>query len=172
MSQAPTLDVLSQLDRAAFMAEVGAVFEHSPWVMERAWALRPFTDRQALSLAMERVLGAAQRGELLDLILAHPELASKAALRGELTEDSAREQAGAGLTACSPEELAELRWLNDAYRQKFGWPFIVAVKGLSRQDILAEMRRRLERHPEDEFQEALQQILRIANFRLDGLIAA
>ena len=101
---------------------------------------------------------------------AHPELAGKAAIRGELTADSAREQAGAGLNACTPAEFAELQALNLAYRQRFGWPFIIAVTGLSRTDILAAMRQRLARAPEDEFAEALSQIVRIANIRLNALL--
>jgi 2-oxo-4-hydroxy-4-carboxy-5-ureidoimidazoline decarboxylase len=91
-------------------------------------------------------------------------------LQGELTADSAREQAGAGLNACTPAEFAELQALNLAYRQRFGWPFIIAVTGLSRTDILAAMRQRLARAPEDEFAEALSQIVRIANIRLNALL--
>lgn len=162
---------LSQLDRAGFDAAVGAVFEHSPWVMARVWERRPFADRAALRSAMQATLACAARDEVLALILAHPELASKAALRGELTADSAREQAGAGLSACSPEELAEIRRLNDAYRARFGWPFIIAVRGLTRQDIIAAMRRRLARSADEEFAEAQAQILRIADLRLDALLA-
>ena len=115
---------------------------------------------------------AASRDEQLALMCAHPELAGKAAIRGELTADSAREQAGAGLNACTPAEFTELQALNLAYRQRFGWPFIIAVTGLSRADILAAMRQRLARAPEDEFAEALTQIVRIANIRLDALLAA
>lgn len=170
MSQPPTLAALSQLDREAFTAAIGAVFEHSPWVMARVWERRPFADRTALRAAMAQVIGEAGREELLALILAHPELASKAALRGELTADSAREQAGAGLNACSPEELADIRLLNDTYRQKFGWPFIIAVKGLNRREIIDAMRRRLLCGAEEEFAEALAQILRIADLRLDPLL--
>ncbi|WP_374327947.1 2-oxo-4-hydroxy-4-carboxy-5-ureidoimidazoline decarboxylase [Azonexus sp.] len=166
------LATLSQLDRDGFVAAVGAVFEHTPWVMARVWERRPFADRAALREAMQAVLAEAARAEMLALILAHPELASKAALRGELTADSAREQAGAGLDACTPEELAEIRRLNDAYRARFGWPFIVAVRGLSRQDIIVAMRRRLQRSDDEEFAEARAQILRIAELRLDPLLAA
>lgn len=165
-----TLAQLSALDSEDFVAAVGAVFEHSPWVMRRAWARRPFADRAALTAALTATLQAASRDEQLALMCAHPELAGKAAIRGELTADSAREQAGAGLNACSPEEFAELQALNLAYRQRFGWPFIIAVTGLSRQDILAAMRQRLARAPEDEFAEALVQIVRIANIRLNALL--
>jgi len=167
-----TIDSLSRLDRASFMAAVGAVFEHSPWVMERAWERRPFANRAALLEVLRSVLAEAERGELLALINAHPELAGKAAVRGDLTADSAREQAGAGLNACTPEEFASIQQLNSAYRERFGWPFIIAVKGLGRQEIIAAMAARLTRRPEDEFAEALAQILRIASLRLDDLISA
>ena len=165
-----TLAQLSALDNEGFVAAVGAVFEHSPWVMRRAWARRPFADRAALTAALTATLQAASRDEQLALMCAHPELAGKAAIRGELTADSAREQAGAGLNACTPAEFAELQALNLAYRQRFGWPFIIAVTGLSRTDILAAMRQRLARAPEDEFAEALSQIVRIANIRLNALL--
>lgn len=162
---------LSSLDRNDFVAAVGAVFEHSPWVMHRAWEKRPFTHREDLNQALSQVFGEARPDELLALINAHPELAGKAAVRGDLTADSAREQAGAGLNACSPEEFAQIQHFNSAYRQRFGWPFIIAVKGLSRQDIIHAMACRLERQPDEEFSEALKQILRIAAFRLDDLIS-
>lgn len=163
---------LSCLDREAFIDAVGAVFEHSPWVMACAWEKRPFASKAAFFAALGEVLKEAERTLQLALINAHPELAGKAAVRGDLTADSAREQAGAGLNACSPAEFASIQRLNAAYREKFGWPFIVAVKGLSRQDIIAAMERRLERSSTDEFSEALAQILRIACFRLDDLIIA
>lgn len=171
MPETLTIARLSALDRAAFLDAVGAVFEHSPWVMARVWAQRPFADRAAFDAALETVVSGAGREDRLTLIHAHPELAGKAAVRGELTADSAREQAGAGLDACSPQEFAELQRLNAAYREKFGWPFIVAVKGLTRGDVIREMARRLGRSPEEEFDEALVQILRIARFRLDELLA-
>lgn len=172
MSEHLSVASLSRLERQAFVAAVGAVFEHSPWVMERAWEKRPFASRDALMADLATVLFDAERPLQLSLINAHPELAGKAAVRGDLTADSAREQAGAGLNACTPEEFASIQQLNAAYRAKFGWPFIVAVKGLSRQDIIGEMSRRLERAAEDEFAEALAQILRIASFRLDDLISS
>lgn len=171
MSDLPTVAQLSDLDRAAFVGRLGALFEHSPWVAERAWEKRPFDGRAGLLSAFAEVLAAAGYDLQKALIDAHPELAGKAAVRGELTADSAREQAGAGLNACSPAEFAEIQRLNAAYRAKFGWPFIVAVKGLSRTDIIAEMARRLERTAEQEFAEAQRQILRIVDFRLGDLIA-
>jgi len=171
MPERLTVTDLSTLDRDTFVAAVGAVFEHSPWIVERAWEKRPFGSRDAFIAALGDVLHEAGRERQLSLINAHPELAGKLAIRGALTSDSAREQAGAGLAECSPEEFANLQQLNTAYREKFGWPFIVAVKGLNRQQIIAEMTRRIKRTPDEEFAEALAQILRIAGFRLDDLIA-
>lgn len=170
MPELHTAASLSRLDRDAFVAAVGSVFEHSPWVMERAWEKRPFADRAAFLAALREVLREADLENLLGLINAHPELADKAAALGGLTAESAREQAGAGLDACSPEELVEIRRLNQSYREKFGWPFIVAVKGLTRRNIINEMSRRLACSSEEEFAEALAQIMRIANFRLDELM--
>jgi len=171
MNDATSLAELSRLDRPEFVRRLGAVFEHSPWVIERAWEKRPFADKPAFYARLAETLNEAGRERQLALINAHPELAGKAAIRGELTADSAREQAGAGLDACTPEEFTAIRRLNDAYREKFGWPFIIAVKGLSRPLIIAEMRRRLARPADEEFAEALSQIIRIASFRLDELIA-
>ena len=170
MPERLTITHLAALDRDAFVGALGAVFEHSPWVVERAWQERPFASRESLLAVFGEILSEAGRELQLSLIKAHPELAGKLAARGELTADSTREQAGAGLAACSPDEFMRLRRLNAAYREKFGWPFIVAVKGLSRQKIIAEMRWRIKRTPDQEFAEALAQILRIASFRLDDQI--
>ena len=166
---------LEQLNSAApeeALAMLDGLYEHSPWIAQAALAQRPFQSLAQLKYAMVQALAASSEQKKLDLIRAHPELAGKAAIRGELTADSAREQAGAGLNACTPAEFTELQALNLAYRQRFGWPFIIAVTGLSRADILAAMRQRLARAPEDEFAEALTQIVRIANIRLDALLAA
>ena len=107
----------------------------------------------------------------LALIRAHPELAGKAAIRGELTADSTMEQSGAGLSQCTAEELARLTALNAAYNAKFGFPFILAVKGYDRAGILHEFERRIQRDVDTEFDEALEQIARITRFRLDALLS-
>jgi len=162
---------LSSFDQQAFTDYLSGIYEHSPWIAQRTWPHRPFADRQALTEALARTLDAAGDAEKLTLIRAHPELAGKAALRGNLTDDSRREQSGAGLDQCSAEELAEIQRLNREYAEKFGFPFIVAVKGLARGDIIAAMRERLCRNRSEELREALSQIKRIADFRLaDKLI--
>ena len=160
------LDDLNAMPVQDFTAHLADIFEHSPWVAERAGASRPFADVDALYAAMCAVMRAATQAEQLALILAHPQLAGKAALRGELTEASTTEQSGAGLDRCSPEEFARITELNDAYQQRFGFPFILAVRGYDRAGIIANMAQRLSRPPDVEFDEALRQIERIAALRL------
>jgi 2-oxo-4-hydroxy-4-carboxy-5-ureidoimidazoline decarboxylase len=162
---------LRALDRTAFNAALGGIFEHSPWVAQRAYDAGPFASVDALHAAMLRVVHEAPRDEQLALLRAHPELAGKAAIRGELTTDSTQEQTGAGLDRCTPEEFAQITALNARYNATFGFPFIVAVKGLDRAAILREFARRADNPVEIEFAEALKQVARITRFRLDALIA-
>jgi 2-oxo-4-hydroxy-4-carboxy-5-ureidoimidazoline decarboxylase len=167
-----TLAELNALDRGAFVAALGGVFEHSPWVAEAVWPQRPFATVEALHAAMVEAVFDAPEEAALALICAHPELAGKAAVRGELTADSKAEQSGAGLTQCSPEEFARLHELDRAYNTKFGFPFIIAVKGLDAAVIIACFAARLERGRDLEFDEALAQIARIARFRLEAMLGA
>lgn len=157
---------LSSLPEPQFVAALTGIFEHTDWVSQRAWKRRPFPTLQALEQALEAELHQASQAEQQALIQAHPELAGKAAIRGELTAESTDEQANAGLTACTPEEYAHLQELNRAYRERFGHPFILAVRGLSRQDIIRNFESRLNNSPDQEFSEALRQIARIAALRL------
>jgi len=167
-----TLDQLNALPQDRFTAALAGIFEHSAWVPERAWACRPFKDVDALHAAMCAVVAKASGDEQMALIRAHPQLAGKAAIRGELTAASASEQSGAGLDQCSVEEFARITVLNDGYRQKFGFPFILAVRGHGRTSILANMASRLDNSDEAEVAEALGQIGRIAAFRLADMIPA
>ncbi|WP_416137856.1 2-oxo-4-hydroxy-4-carboxy-5-ureidoimidazoline decarboxylase [Halomonas sp. HK25] len=163
----------SQLDKAAFLAGYGDIYEHSPWVAELAWeqGLDSRHDRpEALAERMGTVLDAASPEHQLEVIRAHPDLAGKAALAGSLTDDSTREQAGAGLDQCSPEELARFERLNDAYQAKFGFPFVMAVKGSNRFAILDAFEVRLENDPAKERRTAVEQINRIALFRLKARV--
>ena len=163
---------IDALDRKAFVATLGGIFEHSPWVAERAFDARPFGSVEALHSAMTTAMYGAPRDVQLDLLRAHPELAGRAAVRGELTVDSTQEQSGAGLMQCSPEEYSRITALNERYNKRFGFPFIIAVKGHDRASILAEFARRVEHDPEVEFKEALGQIARITRFRLEALLGA
>jgi NCS2 family nucleobase:cation symporter-2 len=165
-----TLDEVNAIDQSAFVAALGEVFEHSPWIAATAWAQRPFASLDALHSAMVAALFDAPEDQQLALIRAHPELASKAALRGDSSVDSRSEQAAAGLTRCSPEEFARLQELNTAYNRKFGFPFIIAVHGLHRRAIIERFAKRLERNRDLEFGEALAQAARIARLRLERLL--
>ncbi|MCB1587899.1 MAG: 2-oxo-4-hydroxy-4-carboxy-5-ureidoimidazoline decarboxylase [Xanthomonadales bacterium] len=165
-----TLDQINHVDAADFVAALGGIFEHSPWVAEAVLPARPFIDLSALHRAMCQAVQDAPAERQLALIRAHPQLASKAAVAGELTAASQSEQSGAGLLHCSAEEYARLRQLNDDYQQRFGFPFILAVRGHDRSSILAELARRLQRDPASERAAALAQIERIAAFRLADLL--
>lgn len=165
-----TLEQLNTMPPDAFEAALAGIFEHSPWVAERAARMRPFASADALYAAMCEIVGNAGAQRQLALIDAHPELAGKAAVRGELTAESTREQSGAGLAHCSQEEFDKLRRLNEAYREKFGFPFILAVRGYDRAGIIANFEARLSNAREDELRTSLEQVFRIARFRIDDLV--
>ena len=170
-----TLSDLNRLDTAAFVDRLHGIYEHSPWIPERAAAGRPFASLAALKLALQDAVVLASEDEQLSLLRAHPELAGKAAIAGELTAESTGEQAASGLDRCSPDEYAALHQLNAAYNARFGFPFILAVKGptgqgLTRQAIIATFRRRMGNGLPDEMAEALRQVHRIAEIRLNGLL--
>jgi 2-oxo-4-hydroxy-4-carboxy-5-ureidoimidazoline decarboxylase len=165
-----TLDEANALSVDDFVAAFGGVFEHSPWVAEQAAALRPFASVAELHAGMCAVVATAGEAAQLALLCAHPELASKAAMAGNLTPDSNREQDAAGLRQCSPAEFAALNRMNHAYRERFGFPFIVAVRGLDRTSVLTRLELRLGNELPVEFAEALRQVERIAAFRLQSLL--
>jgi 2-oxo-4-hydroxy-4-carboxy-5-ureidoimidazoline decarboxylase len=156
------------LERAAFVARLGGIYEHSPWVAERAFAARPFASLDALHGAMQAALLAATPEEQLALIRAHPELLGRMEA-AQLTAASRSEQAGAGLDRCTAHERARMRELNERYRGKFGFPFIVAVKGLDWAAIIERMEARLAHARAAELATALVEIGRIARFRLEAL---
>ena len=164
------LSELNQNSDGDFVDALGAIFEHSPWVAEAVVSSRPFASVEQLHQLMSNSVDAASNELQLALIKAHPDLAGKAALSGDLTDESTSEQAGAGLDRLSAEEYETFHSLNDAYQSKFGFPFIIAVKGHDRHSILDAFRKRLENDSEAEKQTALKQIYRIAKFRLEGLI--
>ncbi|MBI3230028.1 MAG: allantoate amidohydrolase [Burkholderiales bacterium] len=168
---------LAQLNAASsaeFIAQLSTIYEHSPWVAEKVVSLRPFDSLVSLKYAMQRAVMLAGSEAQLALIRAHPELAGKAAMAGELGAESTGEQALVGLNLCSAEEFATLHRLNHDYNAKFGFPFILAVKGdhgrgLTRQEIIASFERRLQLQPDVEMLECLRQIGRIAEMRLNAL---
>ncbi|AQV93307.1 OHCU decarboxylase [Cupriavidus necator] len=172
MSQTYTIAQLNTMPVAEFVQVLGGIYEHSPWFAETAATQRPFADAAALTLALRKAVDEAGEAAQLKLVRAHPELAGKAAVHGELTAESTREQSGAGLNLCTPEEFDRLQSLNAAYNHKFGFPFILAVRGYDRHGIIAEFARRLENTPQHELQTCINQIHRIAQFRLDDLVSA
>ena len=164
------IDNINQCDAARFIELLGGIFEHSPWVAERVYARLPFADRAELHRRMVDVVNSASLGRQLDLLCQHPELAGKEADAGSLTNESKREQAGAGLNQCSVEELAHIKHFNQAYREKFGFPFIIAVTGLGKLQIIAAMEKRLGHSSEAEFTTALGEVEKIGLIRLETLI--
>ena len=162
----------SALDRTQFVTLYGRVYEHSPWIAEAAWSagLKPQHDTvEGLHEALAAIVNAAPRGRQLALLNAHPDLAGRLAVRGELTAESSSEQASAGLDTCSPEEFRRFTELNEAYKRKFQFPFIMAVKGKSRAEILDAFERRVHHSEEVEFQTALAEVHKVALLRLRDL---
>lgn len=164
----------STLDRDAFVSRFGDIYEHSPWVAELAWDAGLGAEQDTpdgLADAMGRVLDSAPAERQLEVIRAHPDLAGKAAKSGELTDDSTKEQAGAGLDQCSEEEYERFHRYNEAYKERFGFPFVMAVKGSDRHKILAAFETRLNHSPDEERRTAIEQINRIARLRLAERVA-
>lgn len=187
---------LSHWDKTEFMAHFGSVFEHSPWIASAVWdagLLERHDTAKGLHQSFGEVIRQAGREEKLALLRAHPQLAMGIAKTGPrtpvckrspgaesrastlpqqdepLTESSQREQRGAGLDRCSPKEFAEFQKLNDAYQEKFGFPFIMAVKGFDRHEILQSFRSRLDNSVNEEFQTAVDAVIRIGRFRIDSI---
>lgn len=165
----------SQMSQADFVAKFGGVFEHSPWIAERAWELElgPAHDTAGgLHSALARAFRSASETERLGVLTAHPDLAGKLAAAKRLTPESTAEQAGAGLDALTDAERARFTELNDAYVAKFGFPFIIAVRGLTKDDILEAFERRIANARDEEFATACRQVERIALLRLRDMLPA
>jgi len=165
-----SLDQVNSLSHEDFVATFGDIAEHSPWVAEKAAAERPFADRRAMAEAFIDALLTAGEPEKLALIRAHPDLAGRAAIAGDLAEESKREQASAGLDQLTDDERARFSALNEAYQARFGFPFVMAVKGRSKDEIMAAFERRLQHDRARELRTALEQIERIALLRLNELL--
>jgi 2-oxo-4-hydroxy-4-carboxy-5-ureidoimidazoline decarboxylase len=165
-----TLREVSAMDRQAFVSAFGGIFEDSPWVARRAWDSRPFASREALHRAMTQQVESAAREEQLALLRAHPDLGARA----RMSAVSTSEQRGAGLDQLTPEEYEQLTAWNQAYRDRFGFPFLFAVKGAGKTAIMEALRSRAFPDPgadtEAEFAEALAQVYRIAWFRLEAAV--
>jgi 2-oxo-4-hydroxy-4-carboxy-5-ureidoimidazoline decarboxylase len=162
-----TIAELNAMDHNAFVDTVGWVFEHSPWVAASAWERRPFASLDAIHVRMMEAVENAPVDQQEALLRAHPDLGARVAM----SRASRHEQSDAGLSALTADELARLHALNTAYRAKFGFPFIYAVKGATKQDILEALERRLVGTREGERREALRQVYRLARFRLEEVVA-
>jgi len=163
---------LNRMDRPAFTQALGAVFESAPWVAERSWAARPFTTVEALHAAMAAVVRQAPRAVQLAFLRAHPDLAGRAACAGAMSASSVAEQASAGLDRLTEAEYERFNRLNAAYRKRFGFPFIIAVRRHDKTGILAAFERRLGHTADEEVEAALAQVFDITRGRLDGLVTA
>jgi 2-oxo-4-hydroxy-4-carboxy-5-ureidoimidazoline decarboxylase len=176
MAQAPATSnkpasfaALQALDRDGFVAALGDVFEHSPWIAERAWDSAPFASIDSLHRAMVAVVERASPAEQLALLRAHPDLAGREARAGTLTDASTGEQARAGLNALSPAEMRRITALNEAFRARHGIPFIACVGHYTKAGIFFEFERRLHGKPEAAVDDALVQVAAITRLRLDAM---
>ncbi len=169
---AHALDALNRADRREFLAALGTVYEHAPWVAEAALASRPFKSIAELHATLFGAIRAVEPGKQMALVMGHPDLAGKAARAGALTPESAAEQASAGLNRLSDAEYVQFHKLNDAYKSRFGFPFIVCARRHGKESILREFERRLGNSPETELRKALDEILRIGALRLDEKVSA
>lgn len=167
-----TLAQLNAADRSAFVEAIGFAFEHSPWIADAAWDRRPFDDVAALHRAMLDVLDAAPQERRVALIAAHPDLAGRVAREGRLTSASQAEQAGAGLDQLTPTEVARFDELNDAYRTRFGFPFVICAREHTKTAILAALAHRVCNEREVEIAAALREIGKIARLRLEDAVNA
>lgn len=162
----------SSLTEAEFVDTFGGVYEHSPWIAQQAWqhGLDAYHDSvEGLAVELGTIVDAADESKRLELIVSHPDLAGKAAQRGELTTESTSEQASAGISQCNKEEFQQFQHYNDAYKQKFRFPFVMAVKGSNRHLILAAFEERLDNDYQTEFDRAISEIHKIARFRLEEI---
>lgn len=164
--------MIRTLNRDEFLHQFGGVYEHSPWVAEKCFDEGGHIGAQKpsdLAGPFAHIVEAAGPEPQLLLLRAHPDLAGRLARGGALTSESTSEQAGAGLDACTDEEFDEFTRLNSAYREKFGFPYILAVRGRHRREILENFRQRLPNERADEFREALNQVHQIARLRLQAM---
>ena len=171
----PKNNLPSHKGRSQFVETFGSIYEHSPWVAETVWDsfdAQTLSTLDGLQSAMRGVVERSDEAAKLTLIQEHPDLADPAAKKGQLSDMSNREQKSAGLTNTTSEETKRFEDLNTAYKEKFGFPFVIAVKGLNRQDILSAFESRLKNDRQEELAHAMEQIHRIAGFRLAEVFGA
>jgi OHCU decarboxylase len=168
----PSLAMLNDLPKSEFVRIVGPLFEHSPWIAERTWSTRPFTSADALHAALTATVGHATVEEQVALIRAHPDLAGKLAIAGELTEHSTAEQKSARLDRLTAAQFAQITGFNERYRERFSFPFVICVRDHTQESIFSEFDRRLTHERAAEITAALHEITRIAWHRLQALLAS
>jgi OHCU decarboxylase len=166
-----TVDYLNACPIDAFVAEIGFAFEDSPWIARAAAARRPFAGRAALHAAMVEVVDGASDDAKVALIRAHPDLAGRVAREGRLTAASAAEQAGAGLDALTPAEIARFDADNGAYRERFGFPFVICARENTKTSILAALAQRRNNERSAEIATALSEIAKIARLRIEDAVS-
>ena len=166
-----TVEHLNACSEEDFVAAVGFAFEHSPWIAQAAARRRPFADRAALHAAMVAVTERAAPEAQVALIAAHPDLAGRVAREGRLTAASSAEQAGAGLDTLAPEEIARFDAANDAYRTRFGFPFVICAREQTKTSILDALVRRAANERTAEIRTALAEIAKIARLRIEGAVS-
>jgi 2-oxo-4-hydroxy-4-carboxy-5-ureidoimidazoline decarboxylase len=166
MTQKYHLKELNEMSQADFTETLGEIWEETPAIAQQSWQYRPFTDIESLYQSMVKVVQEMSAAEQLALINAHPDLGSKT----KMAQASVQEQSQAGLSTLSPEEYEQFQSLNQAYKDKFGFPFIIAVKNHTKASILEAFKHRLQNDLESEKQQALAEISKIARFRLEALI--
>jgi len=166
-----TISQLNQLSQAEFVQTIGPVFEHSPWIAEITWVRQPFASLEELHQALCQTVEKSGEERQLALIRAHPDLVGRLALAGQLTQESTREQASAGLTKLSPEEIELFQRQNAAYKDKFGFPFVICARLNKKEAILNGFAVRLKNSRDEEMKTALEEIYKIAELRLRDLIS-
>lgn len=164
------LEALNRMNAEDFTHTLAEIFEHSPWIPARAYGYQPFESIEGLHAALVAEVKKASNEKQLDLLCAHPELAGKEAKKGELTLSSTDEQSSAGLNSLSQTEMESVKKFNEAYKEKFEFPFIIAVRNHTRESIFDEWEKRLDNSREVELKNCLEQVYRIAKIRLDSLI--
>jgi 2-oxo-4-hydroxy-4-carboxy-5-ureidoimidazoline decarboxylase len=167
-----SLDEVNAMSEVDFVALVGALFEHSPWIARETWPQRPFTSRQDLLARLTATLRGAALERKIDLIRAHPDLAGRLARQGDLTRDSTQEQASAGLDRLLPDEVKLFEEYNRSYQARFGFPFVICARLNDKKTILLAFQRRLQLSRADEIETALEEIEKIAALRLGSLLRA
>lgn len=172
LAAGPDMAAINAMDRAAFVQKFGGIFENSPWVAELAWDKKPFAAIDDLHATMVNVARHAPAPRQIALLQSHPDLAGKEAQAGAMTASSVSEQASAGLNALSAAEMTQISDLNAAYKQKFGFPFIIAVRMHTKEGILFEFNRRLQNDTQTEFANDLQNVYIITRLRLNKLMGA